>query len=343
MSEKVVVVIPNWSGQQYLEACLSSILQQTCSSLKVILVDNGSTDGSVEFVSQRFPRVEIIRNEENLGFAHANNMAIRASDSEYVATVNNDVQLDPCWLEEMLRVADSNPDAGMFACKMLYYHCPELIDSAGIWVDKSGTAWNRLCGERDEEQDLQPIEVFGSCAGAALYRRETLESVSLFDEDFFAYYEDVDLAWRTRLLAWRCLYIPAARAYHIHSATGEEVKRYLIGRNKIFTIIKDYPMPQLLLFSPLILFYEMAAVTLSLLSRRDANPLKGRLASLRYLPGMLEKRRNIQKQKAVGFSQIVRHMAPLENPLQLLTRQRKLQRAHQLSIRTGRSLESHLE
>jgi len=274
----------------------------------------------VEFVSQRFPQVEIIRNEENLGFAYANNQAILASESEYVATVNNDVQLDPYWLEERVRVVECYPDVGMFACKVLYYHNREIIDSAGIWVDRLGTAWNRLWGERDAEDDREPVEVFGPCAAAALYRREMLDEIGLFDEAFFAYLEDADLAWRARLAGWKCLYVPAARAYHIHSATGgmnPGMKRYLLARNRIWMIAKNYPDPQVLLNLPPIVLFDLASLLYNLCLRRDLAALNGRLAGVAGLAPTLRKRRQVQKTKAVPFSTVRALLKPFPNPLKV--------------------------
>lgn len=327
MNARVSVIIPNWNGKLYLEGCLSSVMAQTYPDFEVVLVDNGSTDGSAEFVARRFPQVRIIRHDENLGFAAGNNTAIRATRSPYVATLNNDAQAKPTWLDALVEAMESDDQVGMCASKMLYAHRPEIIDSAGLSPDVAGIAWNRRWGEHDVDDDAGPTEVFGACAGAALYRRAMLHQIGLFDEDFFSYLEDADLAWRARLAGWKCLYVPSAMVYHVHSATGgvgSPFKNYLLGRNKIWTIVKNYPSPQLFCYLPLIVACDLAAVAYGLLVRGDISPLRGRLAALRALPAAWQKRRAIQSQRVVPFADLARHMRPLRSPLSVLRQARSL-------------------
>ena len=324
---KVSVVIVNWNGQRYLERCLSAVLAQTCLSFEVVLVDNASTDDSVELVARRFPEVQIIQNEKNLGFAAGNNIGIRATSGEVVATLNNDTQADPRWLEELVAAMQGREMVGMAASKMLFAHRPEVINSTGICLDSAGIAWDRRGGELDAMDESSPTEVFGPCAGAALYRRAMLDRVGLFDEDFFCYLEDVDLAWRARLMGWRCLYIPTARVYHVHSGTGQEgspFKNYLLGRNKVWTIVKNYPSPALFLFLPIILAYDLGSIPYTLLARGDASALRGRLAALRRLSHFWRKRREVQGRRTVPFATLAEYLSPLESPLAVLRRYRHL-------------------
>jgi len=324
---RVSVVIVNWNGRRYLEGCLSSVLAQTHPAFEVVLVDNASTDGSVELVARRFPEVRILRNERNLGFAAGSNIGIRATSGECVATLNNDAQADSRWLEELVAAMQGQEMVGMAASKMLFAHRPEVINSTGICLDPAGIAWDRRGGEWDAAEESRPIEVFGPCAGAALYRRAMLDQVGLFDEDFFCYLEDVDLAWRARLMGWRCLYVPTARVYHVHSGTGQEgspFKNYLLGRNKVWTIIKNYPSPELFLFLPIILAYDLGSIPYTLLARGDASALRGRLAALGRLPHFWQKRREVQRRRTVPFAALAEHLSPLESPLAVLRRYRHL-------------------
>jgi len=320
MDKRVSVIVLNWNGKRYLEECFLSLLAQTRPPDEIILVDNGSSDGSVEFVAERFPEVKVIRNGENLGFAEGNNVAIRIAQGDYIVTLNNDTRADPHWLEELVRAAEGDRRVGMYASKMLFYYHAGIINSTGIRIDKAGIAWDRLGGERDDGLETEPIEVFGPCAGAALYHREMLEDVGLFDEDFFCYHEDVDLAWRARLRGWRCIYNPRAVVHHIHSGTGMEgtpFKNRLLGRNKIWTMVKNYPAPQLFIFLPLIIFYDLAAILYSLIRKRDISPLQGRLAGLGSLPRMWRKRREIQRRRnSSGMS----WFSPLVDPITMLRR-----------------------
>jgi len=326
MTAKVSVVIVNLNGERYLERCLSTVLAQRYPNFEVVLVDNGSTDGSVALVRERFPEVRVIENGTNLGFAKANNVGIRASDGAYVATLNNDTWVEPDWLETLVEVMESDPQIGICASKMLFAHRPDVINSAGVCVDFAGIAWDRW-GGRPDPGDGEPEEVFAACAGAALYRRTMLDEVGLFDEDYFIYLEDVDLAWRARLMGWRCVYVPRSRVYHIYSGTSKEgspFKNFHLGRNKLWTIIKDYPGPHFWLYLPIILFYDLSSIPYSLIVRGDTAALRGRLAALRGLPQTWRKRRTIQSRRRVSFRELAAHMSPLEHPLALLRRYRHL-------------------
>jgi GT2 family glycosyltransferase len=263
----------------------------------VVLVDNGSTDGSVEWVEAHFSQVRLIRNAHNVGFAAANNQAIRATETEFIATLNNDTRVAPGWLAALVETAGSGPAVGMVASKMLFADQPDTINSAGIALDPLGIAWDRLGGAPDDS-DEKASQVFGPCAGAALYRRAMLHQIGLFDEDFFAYLEDVDLAWRARWAGWRCLYAPAARVYHVHSATGGEgspFKNRLLGRNKVWLVVKNYgPTGRLLAYLPLIALYDLAAVAFALFAQGNVHNLLGRLDGLIGLPRAWRKRRAVQ-------------------------------------------------
>lgn len=300
-------------------------MAQTYSPHEIILVDNGSHDGSVDFVAERFPEVRIIENGENQGFAAGNNVAIRVAQGDYIVTLNNDTRAEPDWLKELIKVVETDPKIGMCASKMLFYHHAGVLNSTGISLDIAGIAWDRRGGERDDGRNDEPVEIFGPCAGAALYRREMLDEVGLFDEDFFAYHEDVDLAWRARSRGWRCMYNPQAVVYHVHSGTGMEgsaFKNCLLGRNKIWTMVKNYPTLHVFLFLPLITFYDLASVLYSLFKRQDKSPLQGRLASLGLLPEMLRKRSEIQRKRT---SSVFPWFSPLVDPVTMLKRYERFQ------------------
>jgi GT2 family glycosyltransferase len=328
MNPKVSVVILNWNGLRYLDDCLPSLEAQTYPDFEVMLVDNGSTDGSVEWVAGHFPQVRVICNETNVGFAAGNNQAIRASQTEYVVTLNNDTRVEPGWLAALVAAAEADPTVGTCASKMLFADRPWLINSTGIDLDPVGIAWDRRGGEPDDGQETEPTEVFGPCAGAALYRRAMLDQIGLFDERFFAYMGDVDLAWRARLAGWRCLYIPQARVYHIHSGTAREgspFKNQLLGRNKIWVIAKNYPTARLILYLPLILLYDLAAVLYALVVRRDIGSLQGRLEGLRGLPDVWRQRRGIQALRRTNRGRPWHHyLSSLAPPWQVAARYRHL-------------------
>lgn len=317
MTARVTVVVLNWNGRRFLERCLSALQTQVFRDLEVILVDNGSTDGSVAFVQERFPQVRLIVNPENRGFAAANNQAIRATRSEFVATLNNDTETDPRWLAELVGAAEREPRVGMCASKMLFAERPETINSAGVALDRAGIAWDWRGGEQDNPQESAPVEVFGACAGAALYRRAMLDEIGLFDEDFFAYLEDVDLAWRAQWAGWRALFVPTARVLHFHSGTAKEgspFKNRLLGRNKVWLIAQNYPWPALLWYLPAILSYDLGSLPYTLIVRGDLWPLRGRLEGLGRLRAVLRKRRAAADLRRVSGKEIMARLAPLPTP-----------------------------
>jgi GT2 family glycosyltransferase len=310
---KTSVVIPNWNGRHLLPECLDALQLQQFQDFRMVVVDNGSTDGSVELLARSYPEVLVIANAHNRGFAAAVNQGIAAIETQYVALLNNDAIARPSWLRELVDVADTNPSVGMCASKMLMARAPGRIDSAGICVDRIGNAWDRLGGHVDDSDATEAVEVFGASGGAALYRRAMLTEVGVFDEDFFAYLEDVDLAWRARTQGWTCLYVPSAQVLHQHSATGVEgspFKSFHLGRNKIWLLLKNYPVRHLWRYLPLVLAYDLLAVGYTLVIRRDVHALRGRLAGWLGARRMLSKRAPCRASSALD----VAHLRPVSSP-----------------------------
>ena len=338
MSASVSIIVVNWNGRHHLQLCLSALFAQTYPNFEVILVDNGSTDGSQVFVQEQFPDVRLIALPENMGFAQGNNVGIQASTADYIATVNNDTKVDPNWLTALVETAESHPTVGMFAAKLLFWDRPDVINSAGICLDRTGIAWDRLGGQPDHSAPQAPLPVFGASAGAALYRRTMLNQIGLFDEDFFAYLEDVDLAWRARLAGWACLYVDTAVILHHHSATaieGSPFKSKLLGRNKVWTLLKNYPWPLLLLYLPAILLYDFGSVAIALLARRDSSPLIGRLQAIPQLPAIWQKRRKIQQSRTISLQEMRTLMEPVALPGKVWQRYQHLGAPRKPSIEDG--------
>lgn len=326
----VSIVVVNHNGLQFLDDCFESLreLDYPRNRLEVIMVDNASTDGSPESVRGNHPWVRVIGIEKNLGFAGGANVGWRSGESEFVATLNNDTRVEPTWLRELVGAARSDSQVGMCASKMLFADRPDVINSTGICLDRAGIAWDRRGGEADTEEDGGPVCVFGPSAGAALYRQDMLEEIGGFDEDFFMYLEDVDLAWRAQSAGWRCLYVPRSRVYHIYSATageGSAFKNVLLGRNKMWTIIKNYPFPHLLLYLPLIVGLDISAVLYALLKRRQVDALRGRILALSRLSHFLRKRRTVQSLRVITSEEMLSRMSPPEDPFRVRSRYRHLE------------------
>ena len=317
LSRLASVVVVNWNGRQYLSACLSGLAAQTYQPTEVIVVDNGSTDGSVELVQEEFPWVRLVSSSTNLGFAGGCNLGLREARGAYLATLNNDAFAYPNWLEEMVGALESDSSVGMCASKVLAWD-DAVAESAGITVSWLGIAAERLAGQPDRPEEEELVEVFGPSASAALYRRAMLDELGLFEESFFCYLEDVDLAWRARNAGWRCLYVPTARVRHRGSATsgrGSALKRYYLARNKPWTIARNYPSPYLPLLLPAIFLADLAAAAYALAfcaptweARRAV--LRGRLDGWGCLGSALAQRRTLKRQHHLSARQKLKLLTP---------------------------------
>jgi GT2 family glycosyltransferase len=304
LPDRVTVVIPNWNTLRFLPVCLNSLRRQTFTGFKTVLVDSGSTDGSVEFVRQEFPEVKVIPLGENLGFSAAVNAGIRSSRTEYVVLLNNDTEQDSGWLAALVRAAEARPEAGFFASKLLDFHDRNVLDGAGDALRRSGLPYRIGHREVDRGQYDQPAYVFGACAAAALYRRSMLDEIGLFDEDFFAYCEDGDLSFRAQLAGYRCFYVPDAVVYHIGSvSTGGKrsaTATRLGTQNGINLLVKNLPSSLALRFLPHFLAGQLMRLAVCAASWETFQAhLAGLAGAARMLPGMWRKRRGIQANRRV--------------------------------------------
>ena len=305
---RVTVVIPNWNGERFLNLCLGSLRDQSWGGFETIIVDNGSTDGSRAFVEEHFPEVNVVGLGENRGIATAFNAGIEASRAEYVVLLNNDTEQDPGWLESLVRAADDHPEAGLFASKLVDFHDRSMLDGAGDAMRLSGLPYRLGHGERDSGRFSRAGYVFGACAAAALYRREMLDEVGLFDEDFVSYCEDGDLSFRAQLAGYRCYYVPGAVVYHMGSAsTGGKrspTATRLGSRNSFSLLVKNLPLSAV----PYIVPFFVAGQLMRLLTAAATGSLRAHLEGLagawRQLPLMLEKRTEIQKRRKLSDAEV---------------------------------------
>lgn len=253
----VSVVIPNYNGEKYIKKCLDSLMVQSLKPDEIIVVDNNSTDGSLELLNNDFrDKVCIIALEKNTGFSVAVNKGIKASKGEFVVLLNNDTELDKDWLKELHSVIQK--DNKIFSCcsKMIRYDNRNIIDDAGDEYSILGWSFKRGDGKSIKYyQDTE--EVFSSCAGAAIYRKTILDEIGYFDEKFFAYLEDIDISYRARSFGYKNYYAHKAKVYHIGSATSgsrhNSFKVRLAARNNIFLIYKNMPIIQFIINLPFIL------------------------------------------------------------------------------------------
>lgn len=253
--QEVTVVIPNLNGKQYLEGCLASLENQSRKDFSVILVDNGSTDGSAEYVREAFPGVRIHRFSENTGFCRAVNQGIRMSDTPYVILLNNDTVCDEHFVDELLKAIKKRKNGFSCASRMVQMKHPEVLDDAGDYYCALGWAFADGKGQ-PAHRYAKERKIFAACGGAAIYRREIFEQIGLFDEKHFAYLEDIDIGYRARIEGYENWYAPAALVYHAGSATSgsayNEFKVKYASRNSIYLIYKNMPGIQIILNLPLL-------------------------------------------------------------------------------------------
>lgn len=254
MEIKTTIIIPNYNGLSFMEPCFESLKEQTVRNFKVLVVDNGSTDGSVEWLKEH--RIPSIFLKENTGFSGAVNTGIRAADTPYVLLLNNDTRVELGFVAAMERAMDQSPKIFSVSSRMIQMYHPELLDDAGDMYSILGWAYQRGVG-RSSELYQKSCRVFSACAGAAIYRRAVFHEIGLFDELHFAYLEDIDVGWRAKLYGYDNIYCPDAAVYHVGSGTSgsryNSFKVRLAARNCIYLNYKNMPGWQLLLNAPFLL------------------------------------------------------------------------------------------
>jgi GT2 family glycosyltransferase len=280
-------IVVSYERRDLLGACLASLehaLQPLDHDGEVLVVDNASSDGSPDLVAERFPEARLLAMPRNVGFPAAVNAGIREARGDWILVLNNDTELEPGALSELVRVGESLPGVGAVAPQIRFAGAEEVINSAGIEIDALGVATDRLLGLPSSASESAPTEVFGASGGAALYRRSMLEDVGGLDESFFLYLEDVDLAWRARMRGWRSIYAPGSLVYHHHSAStrhGSRLKHFHSGRNRVRMLAKNATRGQLARNFASIVAYDLAYVAFAAATDRTLAPLSGRLAGLR--------------------------------------------------------------
>ncbi|MDY7576121.1 glycosyltransferase family 2 protein [Actimicrobium sp. CCI2.3] len=306
---KVAVIIVNWNGAAFLERCVHALLNQTVAPHEIIVLDNASSDESNEII-ERFASVRLIRSAQNTGFARGNNLAILSADvaSEWIALLNPDAFADPVWLESLLLATERRPEFSAFGSKLVNGRNPLLLDGIGDAYHPSGRVWRNGHGVAVSGVDDQECEIFSACAAACLYRRDAIDALGGFDEDYFCYVEDVDLGFRLRLAGHRCLYVPQSVVLHLGSATtggqDSDFAVYHGHRNLVWTFIKNMPGALFWLLLPLHLLLNVASILLFSLRGRGALILRAKYHALLGVRGMWRKRRHIQRNRVASLAQI---------------------------------------
>ncbi|GAB4578742.1 MAG: glycosyltransferase family 2 protein [Anaerolineales bacterium] len=307
------ILIVNWNGGKVLPQCLQSLVAQTFQDFEVVLVDNGSTDGSVDDLEAQWPQLALYltRLPQNLGFAVANNIGARAARGEWLALLNTDAFPTPTWLETLLTAAHQHPDNTFFASRLLQADCPDLIDGTGDVYHISGAVWNRQHNHPAHLAVAQPGEVFSPQGAAAFIRRGAFLEVGGFDESYHSYHEDIDLAFRLRLRGHRCLYVPNALVYHKGSFTTGKGSDFAVlhgHRNMVWCYFQNMPAPYVWLYLPHHLLANLLFI-LHISSKGQAKAiLTAKWNALRGLPAIFRKRRLIQQARTASSTQILASM-----------------------------------
>ena len=302
-SDKTAVIVVNFNGGDFLDRCLTSLECQTFSGFKTFVLDNASEDGSIDGLEQRFPEIEIIRLERNIGFAAANNRVVRQAEGyDWVALLNPDAFADPDWLANLHRVAKENPNHSFFGSHMRRHDSSGLLDGTGDVYHVSGLAWRRDHGMPEDRIPRATGEIFSPCAAAAMYRRDVFLEAGGFDERFFCYFEDIDLAFRLRLLGHRCLHVSDAAVEHIGSATTGRQSDFAVyhgHRNMVWAYAKN--MPASMLSLPQHILANLAALVYFSLRGQAAPIFKAKWDALAGLGTALVQRRKLQKEIKISL------------------------------------------
>lgn len=317
----VSIIIPTWNGRQHLDVCLNSLLQQTIDAFEVILVDNGSTDGTQAYVRRHFPWVKLLELAENQGFTGACNAGYAQARGELITLLNNDTEVAPDWLAILVDAFRRHPRAGILASKILLFDRRDHFHAAGDYYRLDGIPGNRGVWQKDEGQYDEEEPVFGACGAAAAYRREMIEEIGFLDDIFYFSCEDVDLAWRAQLSGWQALYVPHAVVYHKLKATGGSVTgSYYDGRNFLYLIWKNYPRSLLRRYWRHVLRAQLRIGWRALRAWRGEAArarLRGQLAGLLGLPKMLSRRRQVQAMRRISDRRLMERLTAVdESPRQ---------------------------
>jgi hypothetical protein len=299
----ISVVVPNWNGRRWLPGCLAALAAQERTADEIIVVDNGSRDGSLEYLRDQHPEVRVVALSDNTGFAHAANLGLRVAAGELAALVNTDVELAPDWVARAAAALEADSRAASVACKMLSRRDPRVVDDAGDVLRRDGVCEQRGRLGPDDGRWDPPGEVFGACGGAALYRRSVVLDAGGFHEPYFAYLEDVDLALRLRLAGWTCRYEPAV-ALHAAQGTSDALPGgapFLATRNTLVLVARFWPARWL----GLVAYRQLGWAWHALRERRLRWHLRALAAAVPMLPAALRERRALRGRAVVPIEAVV--------------------------------------
>jgi hypothetical protein len=333
---RVAVVIPNLNGEKSLGACLDSLLAQSYES-NIIVVENGSTDGSLKLLQTKYPQVKVLQQSKNLGFAGGVNAGIRQAiddGMEFVALFNNDAIADKYWLEQLVKELDIHKKVGATTCKFIKTNRTEM-DSTGDFYTTWGLPYPRGRDESVSDKYDSQTDIFAASGGASLYRVKMLREIGLFDEDFFAYYEDVDISFRAQLAGWKVSYTPESKAYHQIGATSSKIKgftTYQTIKNLPWLLWKNAPASVIIRVSPRFIVAYTSFILKTIVRGQSRQAFRGCFRMISLLPKKTWQRWHIQRRRKVTpayiWSIMVHNLPPNAYKLRLLFHPVKTIRKH---------------
>jgi len=317
--QMVSIVIVNHNRKEDLKACLNSVQKTKYENFEVIVIDNASTDESVEVVKKNFGWVKLVVNDQNVGPIKARNFGVQISKGNLIAFLDSDTEVEPNWLIELAKVIDRDKKVGACACKVKFFSNKNLINSAGMGCDKYGFAFSRglICRgnfEKDEGQYDKQEEVFSAYTAAMLARKDVLEQINLFNPELDMYYEDIELSWKIRLTGYKIMYVPTSLVFHkmspLKTPFTTKVK-YYTERNRLMTMIQNYSLPSLIRLIPFYLFLKFSESMIYLAFNKPDQAKAISTAfihALNKLPKIVYHRRQTQKIRKVDDKDIAKFM-----------------------------------
>ena len=316
--KKTTAIIVNWNDKDVISECIQSLLNQDRSEIDIIVSDNGSNDGSIDFIREQFPSVQIIRNGENLGFGSAVNRGLSAAKGDYLIFLNSDLQLDPKCIGTLARFLDSDSSVGGAIPKILYHNQRDTVNSLGVLINYTGIAYPNLLGQKDPGH-LEPFE--SACGGIFMLRREVYAAVGGFDEDLFLYHEDHDLSWRIRLAGWKLKVNANATMYHHYHFNKGIRKFYSSEKNRLYLLLKNLEIKTLVLISPALVLVELSQWIYAATNGWFSLKIKSYFEILNLIPNILLKRKELKALRKIPDSEIIRiyrgslAVSGVQNPL----------------------------
>lgn len=294
----VSIIIVNWNGLKHLRPCLASVVASEYRHFEIIIVDNGSTDGSLDFIREQMPSIRLIENRRNLGYSAGNNQGFALAKGEYIAALNNDTVVEPAWLNDPIKYFNNDPQLGVVGCRLMDSNKPGYIDGLFHVVKFDLGLLPYAVGQKFDNANprmSRPGFVISVHGGAAIYRKKMLDELKGFDETYWAYYEEGDLCMRAFFHGWKCLYAPSAIVYHKGAASFNRTSEkylYLLARNRLLFIFRNYPISLIIWHLPYLMFFELRVMRVLFFKFRfPLTYFKSRWDALKEFPAQTQKRR----------------------------------------------------